>query len=263
MALDYEQQFYNKDIKLYNYGTFDRGYIVAITDCQLNEINNNYKSKALSKLKLTQLNTGDNILFKSIEGTNPVQIYTATIISSKSGTEIVTLKARTNGQEINGKTSNGATVKGDVVKKINGIYNIPYYFDGYTWVEGQIKYAHNLSDEDYNGINQNPLFDLFDADKVKLDNTVTYPNSTFKGCKLFDYKEATLDDGVYSGDEYDEKGNVTIYGLDRFIINEDEDKNYIFSNNLHTDTFKYTPPMDYEKEIALLDSCLAKCLRIL
>ena len=240
---------YNKDIKLYNYGTFDRGYVIAITDRQLNEVNNKFKSTAMANLNVNKLETGDNILFKNIEGTNPVQLYTVTIVISKSGTELVTLKACTNGQEIDGKTSNGATVKGDVVKKIEGLYNIPYYFDGYSWVEGQIKDAHNLSDDDYNGINQNPLFDLYDADKVKLDNSVTYPNSTFKGCKLFDYKEASVNDGVYSGDKFDEKGNVVVYGLDRFIINEDEDKNYIFDNHIHTDVYKYTPPMEYEQVI--------------
>lgn len=241
---------YNKDMKLYNYGTFDRGYVVTITDRQLNEINNKFKSTAMNNLNVNKLETGDNILFRNIEGTNPVQIYTVTIVKSKSGTELVTLKACTNGQEINGKTSNGATVKGDVVKKIDGVYNIPYYFDGYTWVEGQIKNKHNLSDDEYNGINQNPLFDLFDADKIKLDNSVTYPNSTFNGCKIFDYKEATVSDGVYSGDEYDSKGKVIVYGLDRFILNEDEDKNYIFDNHIHTDVYKYTPPMEYEKEIS-------------
>ena len=240
---------YTKDIKLYNYGTFDRGYVVAITSKQVNEINNKFKSSVLTALNLTQLNTGDKILFKNVEGANPIQIYTVTIVTSKTGTELVTLKACTNGQEIDGKTSTGGTVKGDVVKKINGIYNIPYYYDGLSWVEGQRKDAPNHSNPDYNGINQNPLFDLFDSDKVKLDNSVTYPNSTFKGCKLFDYKEATAEDGVYSGDEYDEKGNVVVYGLDRYILNEDEDKNYIFDNLLHTQVFKYTPPMDYEQEI--------------
>lgn len=239
---------YNKDIKLYNYGTFDRGYVVAITDKQLNEINNKSKSKVESDLSVT-LKSGDNILFTGIDGSNPIQIYTITIITSKTGTEIITLKANTNGQEIDGKSSNGATVKGDVVKKVNGIINIPYYYDGYDWVEGQKKNAHNLTNDDYNGINQNPLFDLYDSDKILLDNTVIYPNSTFNGCKLFDYKKATIKDGIYSGDEYDAKGNVVVYGLDRYIINEDDDKNYIFDNHLHTDVFKYTPPLDYEKEI--------------
>lgn len=240
---------YNKDIKLYNYGTFNRGYIIAITTRQLNEVNNKFKSVAARNLGVSDLKTGDNILFKNIEGANPIQLYTVTMVVSKTGSEIVTLKACTNGQEINGKSSNGATVKGDVVKKIDGIFNIPYYYDGYSWVEGQRKNAHNNSDRDYDGINQNPLFDLFDADKVKLDNTVTYPNSTFNGCKLFDYKEADSSTGVYSGDEMDEKGNVVVYGLDRYIINEDDDKNFIFDNHIHTDVFKYTPPLDYEKEI--------------
>jgi hypothetical protein len=44
---------------------------------------------------------------------------------------------------------------------------------------------------DKTGINQAPLFQLFDHNSVALDNSVEYPNNSFFGNKIFSYKENT------------------------------------------------------------------------
>ena len=51
-------------------------------------------------------------------------------------------------------------------------------WDGSSWVQSQYK----------SGINQPPLFQLYDLNGVSLDDSGTYPNSNFTGSKLFNYK---------------------------------------------------------------------------
>ena len=67
------------------------------------------------------------------------------------------------------------------VKK--GIYYFgrEFYWNGTKWQLSQLK------DEQ----NDEPLFQLYDSDKNKLDDTSVYSASTFAGSKLFSYKTAT------------------------------------------------------------------------
>jgi len=54
-----------------------------------------------------------------------------------------------------------------------------FYFDTTTteWKEAQQK----------TGVNQQPLFAMFDNDHVSFDDATTYPNSTFAGAKVFEF----------------------------------------------------------------------------
>ena len=56
-----------------------------------------------------------------------------------------------------------------------------YWFNGSTWVLAQSKTS----------VNQPPLFDLFDAQGVSFSDTSKYDGSSFRGNKLFGYKEST------------------------------------------------------------------------
>jgi hypothetical protein len=56
-----------------------------------------------------------------------------------------------------------------------------YWFNGATWLLAQTKTS----------VNQPPLFDLFDAQGVAFSDTSKYDGSSFKGNKLFGYKEST------------------------------------------------------------------------
>lgn len=56
-----------------------------------------------------------------------------------------------------------------------------YWYDGNSWKTAQQK----------TGINQPPLFDLFDIEGVSLNDATKYSGSTFLGNKIFSYKEGT------------------------------------------------------------------------
>ena len=55
-----------------------------------------------------------------------------------------------------------------------------FYYDSDTtsWLTGQTKTK----------VNQQPLFDMFDNDDISFSNTTTYPNSSFTGTKVFEFK---------------------------------------------------------------------------
>ena len=56
-----------------------------------------------------------------------------------------------------------------------------YWFNGTNWIPTQEKTS----------VNQAPLFDLFDSNKVSLTDPTVYPGSTFAGNKIFSYKVNT------------------------------------------------------------------------
>ncbi len=62
--------------------------------------------------------------------------------------------------------------KGDVYK------GTEWYYDGISWNQAQSKTASN----------QTPLYNLYDNNKVKLDDSGTYASSDFVGSKVFGYK---------------------------------------------------------------------------
>jgi hypothetical protein len=76
------------------------------------------------------------------------------------------------------ETANSNPVSGETVLVTNGVKNQGklYYYDT-SWNVGQEKI----------NTNQTPLFDLFDADGNSFNDTILYPNSSFRGNKIFSY----------------------------------------------------------------------------
>jgi hypothetical protein len=91
-----------------------------------------------------------------------------------------------------------------------------YWFDGAAWNSAQQKYTTN----------QAPLFDIVDDNKISLGNTATYTGSSFKGTKLFSYKQGTGTADASLG-----------FALSYKNINNIGD--IIFNFNILTDTFQY------------------------
>lgn len=207
---------FNRDIELYNYGTFNRGYVDLIVDGKKSDFQG-YPPKPIQGTKfkdgMVVLIKGDNQIYQisGIEAMNTVIMQP--IINGLSSTgesvegEGITVKS--------GKDSQGDILGGDYA----GQY---FYFDGYEWINGQRKTS----------INQSPLFNLYDDTEVVLNDPVMYPQSTFKGNRLFDY---------YTADD------AGIENTSDLIIDEDLDKivltngygNYIFNNILDIENYSY------------------------
>lgn len=206
---------FNKDIELYNSGSFDRGYVKYAINIKSSDIIGTNVNRWISSKY--NFETGDKILLlKNIESSS-FQLFTVRIVD-----DIIYLDTLINGQTDTGETTQGDSVKvtdGDNAGKI-------FYYNGYEWTIGQVKEK----------INQKPLFNLYDVDKVLLNNTVNYPNSTFEGCTLFQYQQS----------------NSVINDVDvgmPIIVDEDDTTNYHFESTLNTEKYYYTPENDFQKEI--------------
>ena len=91
-----------------------------------------------------------------------------------------------------------------------------FYYDGTNWIKSQQK----------TGVNQTPLFDIFDANGYSYGDTTVYPSTTFRGTKLFSYALGTGTADPILGQ-----------ALQYLSINNVGD--IVFDNNFYTDTFVY------------------------
>jgi hypothetical protein len=94
---------------------------------------------------------------------------------------------------------------------------ISFWYNGVEWRRAQLK----------TGVQQAPLFDIYDADGVSFANLAKYPSTTFAGSKLFSY--AVGDTGVLDP--------VLQFPLQYLNLNNVGD--IVFENNLYKDTFLY------------------------
>ena len=94
---------------------------------------------------------------------------------------------------------------------------VSFWYNGVAWIQAQLK----------TGVQQAPLFDIYDADGVSFANLAKYPSTTFAGSKLFSY--AVGDTGVLDP--------VLQFPLQYLNLNNVGD--IVFENNLYKDTFLY------------------------
>ena len=118
-------------------------------------------------------------------------------------------------------------IEGDIVFIVD---DAPYdgATRGQTWY-----YSQGLWNEAFNDkikVNQPPLFQLFDHNGVKLDDTTTYPLSTFSGSKIFSYTINT------------EQGAVSdvVLGFPILYTSLGQSSDIVFENNLMTDRYTYS-----------------------
>ena len=201
---------FNKDMELYNYGSYNRGYVDLLVPSKKSDIH----GLAPQPIQGVVLEDGMTILLTG--DTNPENNNRIYQISGISNINTVVLQP-----VINGKSSTGESVDGEGIMIKRGRYKDSYYYyEDYEWKLGQQK----------NNINQSPLFQLYDENKVKFSNTLYYPQSSFAGSKIFDYV-TTDEEGV----EYDDD-------LNRYILTAGYG-NYKFDNILTSQSITYN---DYD-----------------
>jgi hypothetical protein len=99
------------------------------------------------------------------------QVYTISLVTI-AGTPTIHLTQKTKTPLENGDVV--VVLAGKNAKK-------NYWFDGSLWFAGQLK----------SKINESPMFDVFDGNDISFGDATTYPNSTFTGTTIFQYKKST------------------------------------------------------------------------
>jgi len=94
---------------------------------------------------------------------------------------------------------------------------ISFWFDGVDWTRAQQK----------TGVQQPPLFNVYDANGISFSNIAVYPSSTFEGTKLFSY--ASPETGILD----------PILQFPLQYLNLTNVGDIVFENNLYKDTFLY------------------------
>ena len=210
---------FNENIELYNYGKTFKGYVDYVYDGESSDI---IGKSVYDVSKLLNISSSINLNQKTIlclkDDVNISAYYEITVYQ-----ETVILSSIGNGDDI--KTNQFDCYYVKPTSKIYSNENI-YYNNGW-----------NISQEKVS-VNQSPLFNLYDYDKILLSNDVIYNETTFKGNKLFDYKEEK--DSNYK----------LIDEINRYIkIDDIEDNNYSFINCMYSEKYYYTPYNEYQKEI--------------
>jgi hypothetical protein len=91
-----------------------------------------------------------------------------------------------------------------------------FWYDGVAWIEAQEK----------TGVNQAPLFDVYDPAGISFSDRAKYPSSTFRGCKLFSYGTSNLSPDA-------------VLGFPLRYLSLANVGDIVFDNNLYNDTFTY------------------------
>lgn len=123
--------------------------------------------------------------------------------------------------------SGSAVIEGDILFATE---NAPYNgaARGQTWYYSAGVWAEAANDKVSN--NQPPLFQLYDHNGVKLNDTITYPQNNFTGNKIFSYKINT-------------EPGATVDPVLKFPIvytSLGQSSDIVFQNNLITDRYVYS-----------------------
>ena len=95
-----------------------------------------------------------------------------------------------------------------------------YFWDGKKWILGQKKTR----------VNSPILFKAYDGNRNIVDDDLVYPESSFKGTKLFSYKDATSN-----------TQNDSVLGFPLQYKNFNNFSEIVFNNNLSSDVISYVP----------------------
>ena len=208
---------FNDGLRLYNFGTEGKRAI-DIIDLKQKDALSNVAGKIGYNIDNFGLYDGARIIFAA--DLDPVvrnKIYEVKLVDPIGITED---PEQTSEKIIQLVEADDAEVNADQVVYLQSgttLKGKSYRYTGTEWLETQQKTK----------INQQPLFDIFDADGYSISNTAVYPSTNFRGTKLFSYKEGTgpIDQEV---------------GLRLSYLNINNVGDIVFDNNLYSDTFVYT-----------------------
>jgi len=159
---------FNKNLKLFNFGTKNKGKIDLVDDVTTDAFSNIEGSEGyfIDGVELTE---GLRVTFlKDTDILVKNRIFKIKFITVNNNKQITLVEDDTV-PEIN----DNITVRNG--QKYNGT---SFYFNGTTWIKAQQKVS----------VNQAPLFDCFDKNDISLNDQLNYPSSNFSGNKIFSYE---------------------------------------------------------------------------
>ncbi len=222
---------FNRGLELYNYGS-TRRFDVDIVVENIEDLNGymNQNPTSITLDGVTVVTRGTNMI--SMTAVDPttgvtygdrtsIRIMVRNTVNELLNNNILVL-VNQGGilkliLETDGDNPSGQPIYGEVFKvKLGSYASKNLHWDGASWIVGQNKTK----------VNQAPLFELYDLNGNSLRDDGIYPNSTFKGSKLFNYKVDTT--GTRVADAalgialvHDNKGQIQ------------------FENFLHTEAYQY------------------------
>lgn len=204
---------FHANTKLFNFGTESKSPVTAI-DFNEDDAFSNINGSTGFSIDGVNITNGARVIFANDNDSDVKnKIYDVSFVDLEgNGIQTVKLTKSSDGDvEVNQTVvcTNGATLQGET-----------YYFDGIDWIKSQQKTA----------VNQAPLFDVYDLNGLSFSDATVYPNSTFKGTKIFGY-------GVGTGP------NDKVLGFPLSYLNIDNLGDIVFDNSLYTDTFTYGSPL--------------------
>jgi hypothetical protein len=198
---------FESGLKLYNHG-IDGVTPIDLIDFKETNAFNSVSGQTSFYVDGKQLDKGDTVIFAA--DTNLAvrsKIYTVDKVAVNGVTRIQLIEKTAVAYNNSINIKQGSTRAGKT-----------YYYS--------IDNTYKLSQQKTK-VNQAPLFDLYDSDSIILNDSITYPASTFEGNKIFSYADGTgTNDGVLGFPlKYQNIGN---FG------------DIVFESCLHTDTYTYT-----------------------
>ena len=201
---------FRANIDLYNNGTQAKPPVNIVDFASTDAFSNINGQRGYSTDGYTFIDGSLVIFANDSDATVRNRIYEVKFIDTTgSGVKIIDLVPVINSQALVNQTVvclSGNTQQGK-----------SYWFDGVSWYEAQEK----------TGVNQPPLFDVFDSNGVSFGNRAVYPSSTFAGSRLFGY-------GVGTTSSVD-----VVLGFSLKYLNINNLGDIVFENYLYNDTFIY------------------------
>ena len=162
---------FDSGLALYNHGTNAKTSI-TLFDTVTTDAFSDVVNKTGYIIDGVSLSDGMRVIFSA--DTDPIvknKIYTVNFVNAVDSTLVISLT----------EASDGSPSDGDNVFVELGTDN---QGNAYFYSANDTKWKQC---QDKTGLNQQPLFAMFDDDGVSFDDAIKYPNSSFTGAKVFEY----------------------------------------------------------------------------
>ena len=162
---------FDSGLRLYNHGTVAKDHVTLVDTLTTDAFSNVVNQTGIIIDGVT-VQEGDRVIFTAdTDSLVKNNIYEVNFITASDSSQVIALTPTTDS-----KPADGDSVFVEFGTNNQG-KTLYYESATNTWKEAQQK----------TGLNQQPLFAMFDDNDVSFDDATTYPSSDFTGAKVFEY----------------------------------------------------------------------------